>query len=144
MRKHRRNTCGTPHPARWRGPPSPVGRGIRPKAFRLFGFSHRTVLWFRMSDQDAQRIIHILEEIRDNQKLQLQQQGEALMLQREQFAITQKQTDRTERIQDRAEQIQAKSAQLVSGSRKAMLVILPVILVLIVYVSWLFFHYVAR
>ena len=22
---------GTPHPARWRGPPSPVGRGFRPK-----------------------------------------------------------------------------------------------------------------
>ena len=51
---------------------------------------------------------------------------------------------RFDRVQDRAEQIQAKSAQLVSGSRKAMLVILPVILVLIVYVSWLFFHYVSR
>ena len=83
-----------------------------------------------MNDQDAQRIIHILEEIRDNQKLQ--------------FSIAQKQNDRTERIQDRAEQIQANSAQLVSGSRKAMMVILPVILVLIVYVSWLFFHYIAR
>src|SRR6185369_2412008 len=26
------NRCGTPHPARWRGPPSPVGRGICPNA----------------------------------------------------------------------------------------------------------------
>src|SRR5678809_981059 len=26
------NRCGTPHPARWRGPPSPVGRGICPIA----------------------------------------------------------------------------------------------------------------
>jgi uncharacterized membrane protein (DUF106 family) len=83
-----------------------------------------------MTDQDAQRIIHILEEIRDNQKLQV--------------AMVQKQQDRTDRIQDRAEQIQAKSAQLVAGSRKAMLVILPVILVLIAYVSWLFFHYIKR
>jgi uncharacterized membrane protein (DUF106 family) len=83
-----------------------------------------------MNDQDAQRIIHILEEIRDNQKLQ--------------FAVVQKQQDRTDRIQDRAEQIQAKSAQLVAGSRKAMMVILPVILVLIAYVSWLFFHYLTR
>jgi len=98
----------------------------------------------KVNDQDAQQIMHILEEIRENQKLQLKQQADALTLQREQFAITQKQTDRTERIQDRAEQIQAKSAQLVSGSRKAMLVILPVILILIGYVSWLFFHYVAR
>ena len=98
----------------------------------------------KVNDQDAQQIMHILEEIRENQKLQLKQQADALTLQREQFAITQKQTDRTERIQDSAEQIQAKSAQLVSGSRKAMLVILPVILILIGYVSWLFFHYVAR
>ena len=83
-----------------------------------------------MNDQDAQRIIHILEEIRDNQKLQ--------------FAIAQKQHDRTDRIQDRAEQIQTKSAQLVAGSRKAMLIILPVILVLIVYLSWLMFHRMPR
>ena len=83
-----------------------------------------------MNDQDAQRIIHLLEEIRDNQKVQLN--------------MVQKQHDRTERIQDRAEQIQAKSAQLVSGSRKAMMIILPVILVLITYVTWLFFHYVGR
>ena len=98
----------------------------------------------QMTDQDAARMILILGEIRDCQKLQLKQQAEALVLQREQFAITQKQTDRTERIQDRAEQIQVKSAQLVAGSRKAMMLILPVILVLIVYVSWLFFHYLAR
>ena len=83
-----------------------------------------------MNDQDAQRIIHILEEIRDNQKLQ--------------FAIAQKQHDRTDRIQDRAEQIQTKSAQLVAGSRKAMLIILPVILLLIVYLSWLMFHRMPR
>jgi hypothetical protein len=83
-----------------------------------------------MNDQDTQRIIHILEEIRDNQNRQ--------------FSMVQKQHDRTDRIQDRAEQIQAKSAQLVAGSRKAMLVILPIILVLVVYVSWLFFHYITR
>jgi len=31
-RKHL-NSCGTPHPARWRGPPSPVGKGICLNAF---------------------------------------------------------------------------------------------------------------
>jgi uncharacterized membrane protein (DUF106 family) len=97
-----------------------------------------------VNDQDANQMIRILEEIRDNQKLQLKQQAEIHELQRDQLGIAQKQNDRTERIQDRAELIQAKSAQLVAGSRKAMLVILPVILVLIVYVSWLFFHYYAR
>jgi uncharacterized membrane protein (DUF106 family) len=97
-----------------------------------------------MNDQDAQRIIHILEEIRENQKLQLKQQTETNALQQGQFAMAQKHSDRTDRIQDRAEQIQAKSAQLVAGSRKAMLVILPVILVLILYVSWLMFHRMSR
>ena len=90
-----------------------------------------------MNDQDTQRLIQVLEEIRDNQKLQLKLQSES-------HAMVQKQHDRTDRIQDRAEQIQAKSAQLVAGSRKAMMVILPIILVLVVYVSWLFFHYITR
>ena len=63
-----------------------------------------------MNDPDIQRLIHVLEEIRDNQKLQIHQQAEAQ-------AISQKQSERAERIQDRAEHIQAKSAQLVAGSR---------------------------
>jgi len=79
-----------------------------------------------MNDQDFQRLIHVLEEIRDNQ--------------REQFAMAQKQNERAERIQDRAERIQAKSSQLVDGSRKAMVAILPILTVLIIYVSWLIFH----
>ena len=97
-----------------------------------------------MNDQDAQQIVRILEEIRDNQKLQFKQQAEINALQRDQLELAQKQHDRTDRIQDRAEQIQAKSAQLVAGSRKAMLIMLPVILVLIVYVSWLMFNRMPR
>jgi len=90
-----------------------------------------------MNDQDAHRITLLLEEIRDNQKLHLAQQAEI-------FAHQKKQSDRTDRIQDRAEQIQAKSAQLVSGSRRTMLVLLPIILGLIAYVSWLMFSRLAR
>ena len=58
-----------------------------------------------MSDQD---LLRVLEEIRDNQKLQLERQAHALELQREQFSLVQKQFERAESIQDRAEQIQAK------------------------------------
>ena len=90
-----------------------------------------------MNDQDAERIAQLLEEIRDNQRLHLAQQAEI-------FAHQKKEADRTDRIQDRAEQIQARSAQLVAGSRKAMLVILPILLVLIAYVSWLMFSRLAR
>ncbi len=79
-----------------------------------------------MNEQDFHRLARVMEEIRDNQKLQLECQAEALALQREQFALVQKQTERAERLQDRAEQIQAKSAQLVAGARKRMVVVLPI------------------
>ncbi|MBI4006712.1 MAG: hypothetical protein HY356_08580 [Gammaproteobacteria bacterium] len=93
-----------------------------------------------MNDNDIQRLVSVLEEIRDNQKLQLERQEEALSLQREQFAMVQKQYERAERLQDRAEEIQMKGAQLVSGARKALAIVLPIIIVLIVYLSWLIFR----
>jgi hypothetical protein len=93
-----------------------------------------------MNDQDLQRLIRLLEEIRDGQKLQLERQAEALALQREQFALVRQQTERAERIQDRAEQIQIKSAQLVAGARKAVVILLPIVIGLIIYVSWLLFR----
>jgi len=93
-----------------------------------------------MSEIDTQRLASLLEEIRDNQRLQLEHQTEALALQREQFALVQKQQERAERIQDRAEEIQAKSAQLVAGSRKVFAVVIPIIIALIVYLSWLLFR----
>jgi uncharacterized membrane protein (DUF106 family) len=93
-----------------------------------------------MNDQNSQQLIRILEEIRNNQRTQLERQAEALALQREQFALVQKQTERAERLQDRAEQIQIKSAQLVTSARKGMVVILPIIVLLLAYLSWLIFR----
>jgi hypothetical protein len=63
-----------------------------------------------MNEQEVQHLTHLLGEIRDNQKIQLQQQSDALALQREQFALVQKLAERHERIQDRAEGIQDCSA----------------------------------
>jgi len=93
-----------------------------------------------MNDNDIQQLVSVLEEIRNNQKLQLERQAEALSLQREQFALVQKQYERAERLQDRAEEIQTKGAQLVSGARKALAIVIPVIVVLIIYLSWLIFR----
>ena len=93
-----------------------------------------------MSDQDSQRLIRVLEEIRDNQKLLPDRQAEGLALQREQCALVQKQHERVERVQDRAEQIQTTSAQLVAGSRKLLVVHVPIIIALIAYVTWLLFR----
>ena len=48
-RKTRRNVCGTPHPARWRGPPSPAGRGIRLK---------HSAIWTAVPGQEGQWLFH--------------------------------------------------------------------------------------
>ena len=93
-----------------------------------------------MNENESLRMIRVLEELRDGQKLQLERQQEALQVQREQFALVQKQFERTERIQDRAEKLQAKSADIVGIARKTLLVIVPVVIALIVYVSWLIFR----
>ena len=50
-----------------------------------------------MNDNDAQKLVRVLDEIRDGQKLQIARQEEALRLQREQFALVQKQAERAER-----------------------------------------------
>jgi 3'-phosphoadenosine 5'-phosphosulfate sulfotransferase (PAPS reductase)/FAD synthetase len=48
-----------------------------------------------------------------------------------------RQFERAERINQRAEQIQDKSAQIVAGARKVFVIVLPVLLALLIYVSWL-------
>jgi hypothetical protein len=93
-----------------------------------------------MNDADIQTAIKLLVEIRDNQRIQLERQMESIQMQREQFAIFQKQADRAEAIQKRSEAIQEKCAQIVGGARKMLIIILPIILILIAYVSWLMFR----
>ena len=97
-----------------------------------------------MNDEDSRLVVTVLKEIRENQRLQLERQAEAVALQREQFAIVQRQADRHERIQDRAENIQVKSAQMVAVARKTLFFILPIVTLLIVYVSWLIFRWFIR
>ena len=92
-----------------------------------------------MHDDDAKRIAAAIEELRDGQKLQIERQLEALELQRQQFAILQNQAARAERIQAKAELLQDRGAKLVQGSRTFVMVLVPVVVALIVYVSWLIF-----
>lgn len=97
-----------------------------------------------MDDRAVEQCLRLLEEIRDVQRLQLERQQEALALQREQLTVVQRQVERAERIQDRAERIQATSARLVGSARTATAILLPVILALVLYVSWLLFHRLDR
>lgn len=84
-------------------------------------------------------MLRLLEEIRDIQKQQIERQAEALTLQREQHELIKAHYQKAERLQQKAESIQDKSRALIQVARKSFLVIIPVIAVMIVYLSWLLF-----
>jgi len=71
----------------------------------------------------------LLREIRDQQRLQLERQQEALRLQREHIDLYLGQLGRVERINDRAEAIQGRAARAV---KFILWVAIPLVLVLFV------------
>lgn len=92
-----------------------------------------------MDDADTQRIAALLEEIRDGQLLQLQRQADSLAVQREQADMARKQFERAEKLQDRAEALQARGAQVITVARRAETIVVPVLVLLLIYISWLMF-----
>ncbi len=93
-----------------------------------------------MQDEEARRVAGLLEQIRDNQAEQLASQREALDLQKEQLEIVRRQAERTGRIQDRAEELQSKGAGMMTTARRTLAVVLPIVVLLILYLSWLIFR----
>lgn len=89
---------------------------------------------------DPGEVAELLREIRDAQRAQLAKQDEALRVQREQLLLVQRQAERAERINDRAEQLQVRSAEMIGVARKTLFAILPILVVLIAYVTWLIFR----
>jgi ABC-type uncharacterized transport system involved in gliding motility auxiliary subunit len=75
----------------------------------------------------------LLREIRDQQRLQLERQAEALAVQRDQFALYRSQLDRVERINDRAEAIQGRAGKAV---KLVLWIALPLLALLLVLMSW--------
>ena len=95
----------------------------------------------RVSDADAlERLARLLEEVRDNQRIQLERQAEALGMQKEQLRLVLQQHEKAARLQDRAESIQERSAQLIKTAQRSVPVLLVVVILLIIYVSWLMFR----
>ena len=95
-----------------------------------------------MNDADQQeRIARLLEEIRDQQATQLERQAESLALQKEQFQLVSKQYEKAAKIQDRAEAIQEKSAGLISLVRRFVPIAMGVVVVIIIYLTWLLLRY---
>ena len=92
-----------------------------------------------MDEDQARELRALLEALRDNQARQLAHQAEALELQRRQLALVERQFERAEQLQARAERLQEKSGQLMERGRKVFLVVIPVLFLLLAYVSWLLF-----
>jgi uncharacterized membrane protein (DUF106 family) len=93
-----------------------------------------------MEKDDAARIAALLEQIRDNQAQQIARQADALEFQKTQLEIVRRQAERAERLQERAEELQAKSAGIMKTARRSLAIVLPVVFLLIVYLTWLLFR----
>ncbi|MGH8198244.1 MAG: hypothetical protein ACRETI_08735 [Steroidobacteraceae bacterium] len=83
-----------------------------------------------MDPNDSARIVTLLEQVRDNQ-------AAMLTLQKEQFELVRRQAERAERIQDRAEELQSRGMGIMKTARRSLAIVLPIVILLIVYLSWL-------
>ncbi len=93
-----------------------------------------------MDPNDGARIVSLLEQIRDNQAKQIAGQQEALALQKVQFELVRRQVERAEKLQDRAEELQTRGMGMMKTARRTLAFILPVVIILIIYVSWILFR----
>ena len=103
-----------------------------------------------MNEPATEKIVRLLEEIRDGQKLQMERQAEAIArqaeivaLQRERFAKTDQIVGDAAELQQLAGNVQRKSAHLINRARFMMIFVVPFTLVLLVLVCWLAFGRVA-
>jgi len=93
-----------------------------------------------MDNQQADRLIALLEQLRDNQAAQIARQAEAFALQKEQFEIFRRQADRAERLQDRAEELQSRGMGIMKTAKRSLAIVLPIVILLIAYLTWLLFR----
>ena len=80
----------------------------------------------------------LLREIRDNQRLQLERQAEALDMQRRQFEMAREQLERAERLQGRAEALQGSAGKAV---RFVLWIAVPVLALLLAAMAWPYLRY---
>jgi ABC-type uncharacterized transport system involved in gliding motility auxiliary subunit len=86
----------------------------------------------------ADEVAALLREIRDQQRLQLERQAEALAMQRDQFALYRSQLDRVERINDRAEAIQGRASK---AAKLVLWIALPLLVLLLALMFWPYLRY---
>ncbi len=87
---------------------------------------------------DEVETIALLREIRDNQRIQLQRQAEALEMQRQQFEVARTQIERAERLQGRAEALQGRAGKAV---KFVLWIAIPLLALLLWLMLWPYLRY---
>lgn len=82
-----------------------------------------------MNEQQADKMIALLGEMLENQKVQMDRQQQALEMQKDQF-------EKAQALQDRAEVIQEKSRVMLDNVKRVVMVVLPVAVALLVFLIW--------
>ena len=89
-----------------------------------------------MNDELAEKIIRLLEEIRDAQRRQLEHQAEALANQKEVLAQQRERLAGLSKRSTQAEDLLTKSAKVVAAARIVAFVLVPVAMVLLAFLAW--------
>jgi ABC-type uncharacterized transport system involved in gliding motility auxiliary subunit len=86
----------------------------------------------------SEEIAGLLREIRDQQRIQIERQAEALALQRQQLERYEAQLGRVEHINDRAEAIQRRAGK---AMKTVLWVALPLLLLVLAMMLWPWLRY---
>jgi uncharacterized membrane protein (DUF106 family) len=70
----------------------------------------------------------------------LKARKESLDMHKKQFEMAKIQFDGAEKIQERAEKMQDAGATIMNTARRTLIVVLPIVIGLIIYLSWLIFR----
>ena len=89
-----------------------------------------------MNDERAEKIVRLLEEIRDGQRRQLEHQAEALANQKEVLTQQRERLAGLSKRSGQAEDILAKSAKVVGAARILAFVVLPFAIVFLGFLVW--------
>jgi len=88
----------------------------------------------------SEEIAALLREIRDQQRLQVERQGEALALQKKQVERYEAQMGRVEHINERAEAIQRRAGK---AMKVVLWVALPLVFLILATMLWPWLRYLA-
>ncbi|HJU23839.1 MAG TPA: hypothetical protein VJ891_15140 [Casimicrobiaceae bacterium] len=89
-----------------------------------------------MNDDHAEKIVRLLEELRDGQRVQLERQGQALQRQDELLTQQRERLARLSQPPGEAEQLFAKASKLIARASMLAFVVFPIAIICLVFLLW--------